>query len=67
MAGLRATENELRESAWKKKKKLKFGKWFMVLKKENNFTKIKEDFFRSTENIFGLTTIFCMYQILKNR
>jgi len=48
MAVLRATENELRESAWKKKKKLKFGKWFMVLKKENNFTKIKEDFFIST-------------------
>jgi hypothetical protein len=34
-----------KDLSWFENEKLKLGKWFMVLKNENHFTKIKEVFF----------------------
>jgi hypothetical protein len=50
-----------KDLSWFENEKLKLGKWFMVLKNENHFMKIKEVFFFlvKLKIFFPLIIIFC--------
>jgi hypothetical protein len=45
--------------------KFKFEKWFIVLKNENHFIRIKQDFMVKPKNVFSLTIIFQSTKHLK--